>query len=332
MLDFLFYGWYIVGMQKNTATYVKKDTLSDYIAIQKALNMPKTDNEAIDDLLAIDWVRREKYKKLRSSFRCPDDGSPLVDVRGGMKCKKCKAVYTGMNFLSAELIDEFNIIDTQNVSAHSAVDLIEPFKTLMNENPDHLLLDCGCGYKTKEYIEANPRVINFEIVDYASTDVLGVGEKLPFADNTFEYIISSSVLEHVMDPFKCADEMRRVLKPGGKIMCSVPFLIPFHGYPHHYYNMTSQGLANLFKGMKIESNSPSSPIFALTSLVGLWAMGLGLSDRIAFDKVTLGELASAMPALHSGQPSEWPNKPWVANLTEDARRILAWGNTIIATK
>jgi hypothetical protein len=43
-------------------------------------------------------------------------------------------------------------------------------------------------------------VVNFEIAAYGSSDVLGVGERLPFADNTFDCVFSFAVLEHVKDP------------------------------------------------------------------------------------------------------------------------------------
>ena len=85
-------------------------------------------------------------------------------------------------------------------------------------------------------------VVNYEIVDYDTTDVIGLGDTLPFNDCVFDAVISIAVLEHVRYPFACAAEIVRVLKRGGELECSVPFLQPLHGYPHHYYNMTSQGL------------------------------------------------------------------------------------------
>ena len=81
--------------------------------------------------------------------------------------------------------------------------------------------------------------------------MIGVAEVLPFGDNAFDAVISVAVLEHVRDPFGAAQEIIRVLKPGGKLFCCVPFLQPFHGYPNHYYNMSHVGLANLFRGLKI---------------------------------------------------------------------------------
>ena len=67
-------------------------------------------------------------------------------------------------------------------------------------------------------------VVNFEIVPYDTTDVRGVGEELPFRDASFDAVVSIAVLEHVKDPFRCAREIARVLKPGGELICAVPFL------------------------------------------------------------------------------------------------------------
>jgi len=142
------------------------------------------------------------------------------------------------DFLSSELRAQFNIVDTDAVSSNGydahALALIE-------RHAAGLVLDCGAGRRSDYY----DNVVNFEIVDYETTDVRGVGEALPFVDGSFDAVLSLAVLEHVKDPFRCAREIARVLKPGGELMCCVPFLQPLHGYPHHYYNMTHQGLRNL---------------------------------------------------------------------------------------
>ena len=46
--------------------------------------------------------------------------------------------------------------------------------------------------------------------------------ELPFADRTIDRILCTEVLEHLVDPRKAAREIERVLKPGGRVVISVP--------------------------------------------------------------------------------------------------------------
>ena len=69
---------------------------------------------------------------------------------------------------------------------------------------------------------------------------------LPFADATFDLVVTDQVLEHVEgDPFLAVEECRRVLKKGGIAIHVTPFLIQIHGYPSDYWRFTPDGLALL---------------------------------------------------------------------------------------
>lgn len=62
----------------------------------------------------------------------------------------------------------------------------------------------------------------------------GVGEYLPFPENTFDLVLSHEVLEHVQDDQATIDEIARVLKPGGRLV----LFCPNRGYPfetHGHY-------------------------------------------------------------------------------------------------
>jgi len=64
--------------------------------------------------------------------------------------------------------------------------------------------------------------------------LVAAAEALPYADNTFDTILSNEVLEHVLDDGQAAHEMIRVLKPGGRAV----IFAPNHWYPfetHGYY-------------------------------------------------------------------------------------------------
>lgn len=178
---------------------------------------------------------------------------------------------------------EFSIIDTENVSAH---EYDQQALELISRHADGLVLDCGAGLRHTDY--AN--VVNYEIVPYDSTDVLGVAEQLPFADSTFDAVLSLNVLEHVKDPFQAAREIMRVLKPGGEVFVVAPFLQPLHGYPHHYYNMTAQGLMNLFEPLqdkRIMQYGAMHPIFALTWIIDEYAGALEGEIREQFLEMSL---------------------------------------------
>src|SRR5262249_19800219 len=131
------------------------------------------------------------------------------------------------DFLTPDLRERFNITDMEGASSNA----YDPdAMALIQKHHSGLILDCGAG-RRQIYFD---NVVNFEIAAYDSTDVRGVGEVLPFKDSSFDAVFSLAVLEHVKDPFACAREIVRVLKPGGDLMCCVPFLQPMHGYPSHY--------------------------------------------------------------------------------------------------
>jgi SAM-dependent methyltransferase len=225
------------------------------------------------------------------------------------------------NFLSQQLREQYNIVDTANVSGfnydHQGQAIIDEYK-------DGLILDCGAG-KREIYFE---NVVNYEIVPYESTDVLGVGEKLPFKDESFDAVLSVAVLEHVKDPFLCAREIVRVMKPGAKLFCCVPLLQPLHAFPHHYYNMTHFGLRNLFDDYltieKQEVYFSLLPIFSLNWILNSWVSGLPRKDRKEFLNMKVSDLCK--PA------TDFLDKGFVKNLPEDKNFELASGTVLHAKK
>ena len=118
------------------------------------------------------------------------------------------------------------------------------FDKMLAELPDNaLVLDCGSG----DRCFADQRVINFEFCQFRSPDVFGDGHKLPFKDNSFDFVLSQAVIEHVYDPFQAAREIFRVLKPGGRVYCESAFMQPLHAVPYHYFNTTVWGIELLFR-------------------------------------------------------------------------------------
>lgn len=70
---------------------------------------------------------------------------------------------------------------------------------------------------------------------------------LPLADNKFDAVLLLEVLEHVSDDRQALCEIHRVLKPGGKLYISVPFIYPLHDKPADFHRYTSFGIARLLQ-------------------------------------------------------------------------------------
>ena len=225
------------------------------------------------------------------------------------------------NFLTAELREKFRVTETDNVSgfdySHKPLEIVESL-------PDGLILDCGAGNRPRCY----SHVINLEIVPYPSTDVLAVAEQLPFLDDTFDAVISCAVLEHVKDPFAAAREIMRVTRPGGTIYAYVPFLQPYHGYPSHYYNMTSQGLVNLFQdACDIKHTGVPDygrPIWTLSWFLNSYLNGLPPATREEFANLRVADLL--------GHANSYLHRSFVRELPEAKNFELACVTSVLAVK
>lgn len=181
----------------------------------------RTENHRVGRTNAIAEARVSKISRLASLLQW-DEIPPRLS-NGGYNC------------LPDDLAKIAGVVPTGSISQH---DYIDSIKHKIESNQEKIFLDDGAGFRPVYY----RNVVNLEIAPYATTDVLAALEKIPFRDESFDYVISNAVLEHVRDPFGAAREMTRVLKPGGEMFVHVPFLQPYHGYPHHHYNMTKDGL------------------------------------------------------------------------------------------
>ena len=115
------------------------------------------------------------------------------------------------------------------------------------------MMDFGCGSKPYKSV--------FNVDEYVGVDFYGEGHshkneqidvfydgvKLPFPDNYFDSVFSSEVFEHVFNLEEMMLEIRRVMKPGAKILITCPFAIPEHEQPNDYARYSSFGLKHLFE-------------------------------------------------------------------------------------
>lgn len=96
-----------------------------------------------------------------------------------------------------------------------------------------------------------PNKVGLDIREGPGVDVVGSVYALPFPDNSFDNVLCMVVMEHLEDPKAAIVEMKRVLKVGGKILVSVPFLFPIHDAPNDFWRFTKYGFKILFKDWDI---------------------------------------------------------------------------------
>jgi SAM-dependent methyltransferase len=74
------------------------------------------------------------------------------------------------------------------------------------------------------------------------------GERWPVADASVDVVLATETLEHVPEPALFLAEARRVLRPAGRILLTVPFAARWHYVPHDYWRFTPSSLRNLLEG------------------------------------------------------------------------------------
>jgi SAM-dependent methyltransferase len=115
------------------------------------------------------------------------------------------------------------------------------------------LLDVGCGTKPyRNLFSAAENYIGLEVDtptnrEAACADYFYDGNNFPFDDASYDGVICNQVLEHVFNPDHFLNEIARMLKPGGHLLLTVPFVWDEHEQPWDYARYSSFGLRSLLQ-------------------------------------------------------------------------------------
>jgi SAM-dependent methyltransferase/uncharacterized protein YbaR (Trm112 family) len=105
------------------------------------------------------------------------------------------------------------------------------------------------------------------------------GHDLPFLDGSFDGVICQAVLEHVVDPRRCVDEIHRVLKPRGVVYAEVPFIQQVHMQGYDFTRFTLSGCRRLFRYFdEIEAGALGGPAMALVWAISHFVGSLSRSE------------------------------------------------------
>ncbi len=292
---------------------------SGRVVASKPLRLLALDTAVAEASLHKRGAKREWLKQHLACPSCDAQTTPLVFEGDKIYCQACQASFENhgkvFNFLPEKFKREFQIAGWDNISAHSYDEVAKAVVEQARSNGGKVL-DCGSGLRP--YVDET--VICLEVEEFPNVDVLGVNQKLPFQNEVFDAVLSLNVLEHVTDPFSCARELVRVLKPGGTLYCCIPFLQPEHGYPDHYFNATRSGLKQLFsRDLELLRHfvpASGEPIWSLHWFLSWYARELPLAEKTSFLNMRVQDiLANSAQAMLQ--------EPWVRRLSDDGKWSLA---------
>lgn len=231
-------------------------------------------------------------------LRCPVCIGKLTtgsDSYGSIKsfdCGVCSKSYPLVGGVPILINDECSVFETADFVAQRATYFKRPTPGLFRDFVRRHTPALGCNIASEgnyrrfaALMPRNSRILivgggeegdgmstaldQFQLVetDVALTPLTSIvcdGHELPFAPQSFDAVVAQAVLEHVVDPYKCVEEIWRVLKPGGLVYAETPFMQQVHSGKYDFTRFTELGHRRLFRKFDaLESGMACGPGMAL---------------------------------------------------------------------
>ena len=156
------------------------------------------------------------------------------------------------------------------------------------------VLDAGCGDKPYYpfFAELASDYVGVD-ASHPSADLHAPLESLPVEDASFDVVLCTQVLEHADDPAQVVRELRRVVRPGGRVLASTHGVQVYHPDPVDLWRWTHEGLRRLFAENAQWSSLTVVPAAGTTASV---AMLVGLYVDLLARQVRLGPVGGGIIA------------------------------------
>ncbi len=212
---------------------------------------------------------------------CPACHGPLTRQPDVLRCAACAAAYpvaSGVPIFvdqQASGLAAPHEAELRRLPGYAKWKERQIIKALLD---DQVVVDVGAGNQVLD----DPCIVRMDVGHHPFVDVVGDVHRLPFGDESVDFVLAGAVFEHLHQPFEAAGEIFRVLKPGGYVYADCNFLFAYHGYPHHYFGATPQGLRSVFRqftALDVGVAPFQKPSFAIESIVDAYVKLLPCESR-----------------------------------------------------
>lgn len=179
-------------------------------------------------------------------IHCPTCSGSYKDEGGYLICNLCHKKVPLINGIPvfSEIPSNINPSEKRN----RAPEINTPWRNantrflvdqVKNFSSNTIVLDIGAGRGDFSEIFINQRYFAMDIYPYPEIDlVCDLSNIKPFIPNSIDVILLMNVLEHLPEAASTLKSLELLLRPGGIILVSVPFLVKIHQSPYDFARYT----------------------------------------------------------------------------------------------
>jgi SAM-dependent methyltransferase len=158
-------------------------------------------------------------------------------------------------------------------------------RAIFSQDNKGICLVVGAGDNVAETVTLGAHfrlVVSTDVSVNDAVDIVCDGHDMPFADDQFDFVVLTAVLEHVLDPDKVVRELSRVLKSGGTVYAVTPFMQQVHMGAFDFHRFTDLGHRWLFRDfVELERGTCGGPATSLVWSIVYFASSFGFNRRSA---------------------------------------------------
>jgi SAM-dependent methyltransferase len=228
---------------------------------------------------------------------CPVCKAPVEFLKGNLECTnaQCKSHFPIVNDVPILLNDATSVFSISDFADQEGTTLkpksklerllvnlvpsiilnvkgktnFEQFKDLLlkqSKNPRLLIIGASVVGEGIETLLAEPAIefVESDVAFGPRVTMIFDAHDIPFQDDSFDGVIIQAVLEHVVDPTRCVEEIHRVLKKDGLVYAETPFMQQVHLGRYDFTRFTHLGHRRLFRAFEeVSSGAVCGPGMAL---------------------------------------------------------------------